>query len=117
MRILLAEDDPVLASQLADELVGAGYVVDAAANGVDAHHLGEAKFVSGAHVFFTCVNGRLTVRDLDSRNGTRVNAVRVDAQQEVAQAVLALDFVRNATGGNPPRKLIIVPQRIVNVVI
>ena len=48
-----------------------------------SHHLGEAKFVSGAHVFFTCVNGRLTVRDLDSRNGTRVNAVRVDAQQEV----------------------------------
>ncbi|MCB1680252.1 MAG: response regulator transcription factor [Halioglobus sp.] len=43
MRILLAEDDPVLAAQLADELSGAGYVVDAAANGVDAHHLGEVE--------------------------------------------------------------------------
>jgi len=38
-------------------------------------------------------------------------------QAAVEQAVLALDFVRAATGGNPPRKLIIVPQRIVNVVI
>ncbi|WP_412050493.1 leucine--tRNA ligase [Hoeflea sp. Naph1] len=38
-------------------------------------------------------------------------------QAAVEQAVLALDFVHAATGGNPPRKLIIVPQRIVNVVI
>jgi two-component system OmpR family response regulator len=41
MRILLAEDDPPLAAQLANELIGAGYVVDTAVNGIDAHHLGD----------------------------------------------------------------------------
>ena len=48
-----------------------------------AHHLTAAPFVSGTHAFFACVDGRLTVRDLDSSNGTRVNGVRVSAQQEV----------------------------------
>lgn len=38
-------------------------------------------------------------------------------QAAVEQAVLALDIVRAATSGNPPRKLIIVPGRIVNVVV
>ena len=41
MRILLAEDDPLLATQLTDELAGAGYVIDTAGNGIDAHHLGD----------------------------------------------------------------------------
>ncbi|PWW00560.1 leucyl-tRNA synthetase [Hoeflea marina] len=35
----------------------------------------------------------------------------------VEQAALALDVVQAATGGKPPRKIIVVPQRIVNVVI
>lgn len=48
-----------------------------------SRHLGGAQFVSGAHAFFACVDGRLTVRDLNSSNGTRVNGVRVGAQQEV----------------------------------
>ena len=43
MRILLAEDDPLLATQLAKELAGAGYAVDTADNGVDAHHLGDVE--------------------------------------------------------------------------
>jgi leucyl-tRNA synthetase len=37
-------------------------------------------------------------------------------QAAVEQAVLALDFVQAALGGKPPKKVIIVPQRIVNVV-
>jgi two-component system OmpR family response regulator len=41
MRILLAEDDPLLATQLTNELAGAGYVIDTAGNGIDAHHLGD----------------------------------------------------------------------------
>ena len=40
MRVLVVEDDPVLAKQLADELVLAGYVVETASSGVDAHYLG-----------------------------------------------------------------------------
>jgi leucyl-tRNA synthetase len=41
-----------------------------------------------------------------------------DADQAgVEAAVLELDFVRAALGGGKPRKLIVVPQRIVNVVV
>ncbi len=36
---------------------------------------------------------------------------------EIEAAVLALDAVKTALGGRPPRKVIIVPQRIVNVVV
>jgi leucyl-tRNA synthetase len=53
-------------------------------------------------------------------NGKKRGDLTIDRnadQAAVEQAVLALDFVQNATGGNPPRKLIIVPRRIVNVVI
>jgi leucyl-tRNA synthetase len=43
--------------------------------------------------------------------------IRRDADQlAVQEAALALDFVRKALGGKPPRKVIVVPQRIVNVV-
>lgn len=40
MRLLVAEDEPMLASQLRGSLTGAGYVVDVADNGLDAHFLG-----------------------------------------------------------------------------
>ena len=40
-----------------------------------------------------------------------------DADQgAVEKAALALDFVQKALEGKPPRKVIVVPQRIVNVV-
>ncbi|EXI79551.1 MAG: Virulence transcriptional regulatory protein PhoP [Candidatus Accumulibacter appositus] len=42
MRILIVEDEPLLQSQLADALGAAGYAVDTASNGVDAHHLGDS---------------------------------------------------------------------------
>ncbi|MBO6717176.1 MAG: leucine--tRNA ligase [Rhizobiaceae bacterium] len=38
-------------------------------------------------------------------------------QAAVEEAVLALDFVQSALGGQPPRKVIVVPKRIVNVVV
>jgi leucyl-tRNA synthetase len=53
-------------------------------------------------------------------NGKKRGELTIDRnadQAAVEQAVLALEFVQNATGGNPPRKLIVVPQRIVNVVV
>lgn len=40
MRILVAEDEPHIAAQLRDALAGAGYAVDVASNGVDAHFQG-----------------------------------------------------------------------------
>jgi leucyl-tRNA synthetase len=38
-------------------------------------------------------------------------------QAAVEKAALALDFVQKALEGKPPRKVIVVPQRIVNVVV
>ncbi|MGM0594618.1 MAG: response regulator transcription factor [Pseudomonadota bacterium] len=43
MRLLLVEDDPTLSAQLAETLEQAGYVVECADNGIDAHHLGEVE--------------------------------------------------------------------------
>lgn len=43
MRVLVVEDDPALATQLRDALGDAGYAVDHADNGVDAHYLGEVE--------------------------------------------------------------------------
>ncbi|MBK7675933.1 response regulator transcription factor [Accumulibacter sp.] len=43
MRILIVEDEPTLQAQLADALGAAGYAVDAAGNGVDAHYLGDTE--------------------------------------------------------------------------
>ncbi len=40
MKILLAEDDPLLCLRLKDDLSRRGYAVDVAHNGVDAEHLG-----------------------------------------------------------------------------
>ena len=43
MRILVVEDEPTLAGQLADALRGAGYTVDTAADGDSARYLGEVE--------------------------------------------------------------------------
>ncbi|MEI7613195.1 MAG: response regulator transcription factor [Betaproteobacteria bacterium] len=41
MRVLVVEDEPSIAAQLSEALKGAGYAVDTANNGVDAHFLGD----------------------------------------------------------------------------
>jgi len=43
MRLLLVEDDPILSAQLVEEFGVAGYVVESADNGIDAHHLGDVE--------------------------------------------------------------------------
>ncbi len=43
MRILVVEDDPGLSRQLRGALEGAGYVVDAAADGEEGHYLGDVE--------------------------------------------------------------------------
>ena len=40
MRVLVVEDEPTLAAQLAEALRASGYAVDVVGNGVDAHFLG-----------------------------------------------------------------------------
>ncbi len=46
-----------------------------------------------------------------------VTVARNAENQEIEAAVLALDTVKSALDGKSPRKVIIVPQRIVNVVV
>lgn len=43
MRILVVEDEPTLAAQLADGVREAGYAVDMAHNGLDAHFMGDTE--------------------------------------------------------------------------
>jgi two-component system OmpR family response regulator len=43
MRVLVVEDEPTLAGQLAQALREASYAVDLAGNGRDAHHLGDTE--------------------------------------------------------------------------
>ena len=43
MRILVVEDEPTLAAQLVEGLGSAGYVVDVAHNGIDAHFMGDTE--------------------------------------------------------------------------
>ena len=43
MRILVVEDEPTLATQLAEGIQSVGYVVDVAHNGVDGHFMGETE--------------------------------------------------------------------------
>ena len=45
-----------------------------------------------------------------------VTVARDAKNAEIEAAVLALDAVQRALDGKPPRKVIVVPQRIVNVV-
>jgi leucyl-tRNA synthetase len=45
-----------------------------------------------------------------------VTIARNAANSDVENAVLALDWVQRALAGKPPKKVIVVPQRIVNVV-
>ena len=48
MRILIVEDEPTLQAQLAEGLGAAGYAVDAAGNGVDAHCMGDSETYDAA---------------------------------------------------------------------
>ena len=46
-----------------------------------------------------------------------VTVARDAKNPEIEAAVLALDAVKRALDGKPPKKVIVVPQRIVNVVV
>jgi leucyl-tRNA synthetase len=53
---------------------------------------------------------------VNGRKRGDVTVARNAANSEIESAVLALDAVKRALDGKPPKKVIVVPQRIVNVV-
>ena len=53
---------------------------------------------------------------INGRKRGDVTVARNAAQADIESAVLALDWVKRALAGRPPKKVIVVPQRIVNVV-
>jgi leucyl-tRNA synthetase len=53
---------------------------------------------------------------VNGRKRAEVTVARDAESKEIEAAVLALDEVKRALDGKPPRKIIVVPQRIVNVV-
>ena len=53
---------------------------------------------------------------INGRKRGDVTVARNAAKTDIEAAVLALDAVKRALDGKPPKKVIVVPQRIVNVV-
>jgi leucyl-tRNA synthetase len=53
---------------------------------------------------------------VNGKKRAEVTVPRGASNSEIEAAVLQLEDVRRALGGKPPKKVIVVPQRIVNVV-
>jgi leucyl-tRNA synthetase len=53
---------------------------------------------------------------INGKKRAEVTVARDDANADIEAAVLALEAVKKALDGMQPKKIIIVPQRIVNVV-
>jgi leucyl-tRNA synthetase len=53
---------------------------------------------------------------INGRKRDDVTVARDAGEADVQSAVLALESVKRALAGKPPKKVIVVPQRIVNVV-
>ena len=53
---------------------------------------------------------------INGKKRAEVTVARNATSAEIEGAVLALDAVKQALGGKPPKKVIVVPLRIVNVV-
>jgi leucyl-tRNA synthetase len=54
---------------------------------------------------------------VNGRKRADLTVAKTASQKEVEAAALALDAVQRALDGKPPKKIIVVPQRIVNVVV
>ncbi len=63
------------------------------------------------------VDGEITLPvQINGKKRGDLTIARDADQGAVERAALDLDFVKKALEGKPPRKVIVVPQRIVNVV-
>ena len=75
----------------------------------------EAPWPALEHKFL--VEDRLTLPvQINGRKRADVTVPREAGKADIEAAVLALDAVKRALDGKSPKKVIIVPQRIVNVV-
>jgi leucyl-tRNA synthetase len=54
---------------------------------------------------------------MNGKKRGEVTVAKTASKDEIEQLVLGLDFVQSQLGGNPPKKVIVVPNRIVNIVI
>jgi len=54
---------------------------------------------------------------INGKKRAELTIARDADQNAVQQAVLALDAVTSALNGQAPKKIIVVPQRIVNIVV
>jgi DNA-binding response OmpR family regulator len=68
MRILVVEDEPTLAAQLAEGIKSVGYVVDVAHNGVDGHFMGKLNRTTPSCSTLAC---HRWMASRYSRNGVR----------------------------------------------
>jgi len=100
--LMVAPMMPHLAEECWAEMGGEGFVAEQAWPGFDP-----ALTVDNEVVYPVQINGK--------KKGDLTIARDAD-QVAVEKAALALDFVQKALDGRPPRKVIVVPQRIVNVV-
>jgi leucyl-tRNA synthetase len=103
MVVMIAPMMPHLAEECWSALGGKGFVADQPWPAFDA-----ALTIDNEIVLPVQVNGK--------KRGDLTIARDAD-QVTVERAALALDFVQKALEGKPPRKVIVVPQRIVNVVV
>ncbi|MEM1307820.1 MAG: class I tRNA ligase family protein, partial [Pseudomonadota bacterium] len=63
------------------------------------------------------IDDQITVAvQVNGKRRDELTIARDASKDDVEAAALALDAVQKALGGNPPKKVIVVPQRIVNVV-
>jgi leucyl-tRNA synthetase len=63
------------------------------------------------------VDDQITIAvQVNGKRRDELTVARTATAGEIEQAALALDSVTRALGGKPPKKVIVVPQRIVNVV-
>ena len=91
MRVLVVEDEPNLQRQLRGALEGAGYAVDAAADGEDGHYLGSTENYDAVILDLGLpeIDG-LTVLDRWRKEGRTTPVLVLTARASVAERVLGL---------------------------
>lgn len=103
MTILLCPFAPHISEELWSLLGNEGSVVDATFPVFDAKHLVEDSFE-----YPVSINGKMRVK---------LSFPADMSKEDIETEVLANDVVQKWTEGKPPKKVIVVPRRIVNVVI
>lgn len=103
MTILLSPFAPHLAEELWHQLGNKGSVVDASYPAFEGQHLVEDSFE-----YPVSINGKMRVKLSFSNDASK---------EDIEAAVLANETVQKWMEGKPPKKVIVVPKRIVNVVV